>query len=48
MAKAVTVIASKKKRPEIMNEVEKLLLKYIKEKQLASDSINPTMFCKKG
>ena len=38
-ANGVTLIASKEKRPEIRDEVEKLLLIWINEKQLPCDSI---------
>ena len=48
VAKGVTVIALKKNRHEIMNEVEKLLLEEINEKQLTDDSISPKTICKKA
>ena len=42
------MITSKKKRPEILNEVEKLLLEWIKEKQLSGDSISDNAICEKA
>ena len=41
-SKGVTLIASKKKYPEMPNEVEKLLLDWINKKQLSCESINDT------
>ena len=38
-AKGVTLIASKKQLPEILNEAENLLVEWINEKQLGGDSI---------
>ena len=46
--KGVTLIASMKKRPEILNEVKKLLLQWVKEKQLLGDSVKGTVICEKA
>ena len=48
VSKGVTLIAPKKKRPEILNEVEKLLLKWIKEKQFSGDSVHNIVICEKA
>ena len=48
VSKGVTLIASKKKHPEILNEVKKLLLEWIKEKQLSGDSISNNAICEKA
>ena len=47
VAKGVTIVHSKK-RPQIMGEVEKLLLIWIKEKELDGDSINEGIICEKA
>ena len=39
------MIAAKKKCPEILNEVKKLLLDWINEKQLSGDSIYGIAIC---
>ena len=41
----VAFIASKMKWPEILNEVEKLLLLWINEKQLTGDSVSKMTIC---
>ena len=46
--KGVTLFASKKKWPEILNEVEKLLLVWVNEKQLPGDSISDILICEKA
>ena len=46
--KGVTLIASKKKWPEILNEVVKLLLFWVNKKQFVADSIRKVSICKKG
>ena len=46
VAKGVTLIS--KQRPQIMEEMEKLLLIYIKEKELAGDSISEAFICEKA
>ena len=48
VSKGITLIASKKQRPGILNEVEKLLLELIKEKQLSGDIISNNAICEKG
>ena len=45
-AKGVTVIS--KQRPQIMEEMEKLLLFFIKEKELAGNSISEAFICEKA
>ena len=47
-SKDIKFLTSKKKRPEIMNEVEKLLLLWINQKQLAGDSISQAIICEKA
>ena len=47
-SKGIKFLTSKKKRPEILNEVEKLLLIWINEKQLAGDSISEAIICEKA
>uniref|UniRef100_A0A2D4Q5L4 HTH CENPB-type domain-containing protein n=2 Tax=Micrurus TaxID=8634 RepID=A0A2D4Q5L4_MICSU len=46
VAKGVTLLT--KQRPQIMEEMEKLLLIFIKEKELAGDSINEVVICEKA
>ena len=48
VSKGVILITSKKKCPEIRNEVEKLLLEWVKEKQLSGNSIHDVAICKKA
>ena len=48
VSKAVTLIASKKKCPEILNEVEKLLLDWINKKQFLGDCVCDIAICKKA
>ncbi|XP_071057066.1 tigger transposable element-derived protein 1-like [Onthophagus taurus] len=47
-AKGLTVNVSTKQRPRVMEEVEKLLLVWINEKQLAGDSISEGIVCEKA
>ena len=42
VSKGVTLIASKKQQPDILNEVENLLLVWMNKKQLVGDTINET------
>ena len=44
VAKGVTIVHSKQ-RPQIMDEVEKLLIILIKEKELDGDSISEDIIC---
>ena len=46
VAKGVTAVS--KQRPQILEEVEKLLLIFINEKQLAGDSVNEEVICEKA
>ena len=46
VAKGVTVIT--KQRSQTLEEVEKLLLIWINEKQLASDSVSEVIICEKA
>ncbi|XP_039608550.1 tigger transposable element-derived protein 1-like [Polypterus senegalus] len=46
VAKGVTVLT--KQRPQVLEEVEKLLLVWLNEKQLAGDSVSEPMLCKKA
>lgn len=46
VAKGVTMIS--KQRPQIMEELEKLLLIFIKKKELAGNSISEAIICKKA
>ena len=48
VSKGVTLIASKKKWPEILNEIEKLLFVWVNKKQLMGDSIGEGLICEKG
>ena len=47
-SKGVKFLTSTKKRPEIMNKMEKLLLVWINEKQLARDTISQAIICEKA
>ena len=42
------MITSAKKRPKILNEVEKLPFQWVSEKQLSGDSISDTAVCEKA
>ena len=46
VAKGVTVIS--KQRPQIMEEMEKLLLIFIREKQMAGESVSETLICERA
>ena len=46
VAKGVTAVT--KQRPQIIEEMEKLLLIFIKEKELAGDSISEAFICEKA
>ena len=46
VSKGVTLIASKKKCPEILNEVEKLLLVWI-NKKFSGDNVSDNAICEK-
>ena len=48
VSEGVTLIASKKKRPEILNEVENMLFVWVNENQLMGDNINETSICEKA
>ena len=48
VANGITGMASKKKQPEILNEVEKLLLMGVNKKQLMGNSISETTICEKA
>ncbi|KAF2353022.1 hypothetical protein FHG87_016224 [Trinorchestia longiramus] len=45
---AIGVTAISKQRPQIMEEMEKLLLIFTKEKMLAGDSISEALICEKA
>ena len=47
VAKGVTSVVSKQ-RPQIMDKVEKLLLIFVKEKEIAGDSISEGIICEKA
>ena len=47
VAKGVTIVCSKQ-RPQILDEVEQLLLIWIKEKELYGDSISEGIICEKA
>ncbi|XP_043575225.1 tigger transposable element-derived protein 1-like [Chiloscyllium plagiosum] len=46
VAKGVTILT--KQRPKLLDEVEKLLLVWINQKELAGDSVNETIICEKA
>ncbi|GCC32864.1 hypothetical protein chiPu_0011328 [Chiloscyllium punctatum] len=46
VAKGVTILT--KQRPKLLDEVEKLLLVWINQKELAGDSVNETLICEKA
>ena len=46
VAKGMTVLS--KQRPQIMEDMEKLLLIFIKEKMLAGDSVSEAFICEKA
>ncbi|XP_043545284.1 tigger transposable element-derived protein 1-like [Chiloscyllium plagiosum] len=46
VAKGVTILM--KQRPKLLDEVEKLLLVWINQKELAGDSVNETIICEKA
>ena len=48
VSKGVTLIASKKQHPGILNEAEKLLLQWIKEKKLSGASISDNAIFEKA
>ena len=48
VSKGVTLSASKKKCSKILNEVKKLFLEWVSEKQLLGDSVSDTMICEKA
>ncbi|GCC24330.1 hypothetical protein chiPu_0002730 [Chiloscyllium punctatum] len=46
VAKGVTILM--KQRPKLLDEVEKLLLVWINQKELAGDSVNENIICEKA